>query len=345
MNMRGVRPGLVSTIIPVHNRAAMLREAVESVMAQTYRPIEVIVADDGSTDETGRDADVLAAAYPGLVRVVHGPRRGPGPAREAGRRVAAGEFIQYLDSDDRLLPRKFEWQVDALRRRPDCGAAYGYLQACGEPEATRQPLKWTGRELLTLFPWLLVDRWWSTNCPLYRRSVCDAVGPWSDLRYSQDWEYDGRVGALRTRLVQVKQFVAEYRRHGGARQTGSGDWLAPADRVRFFGLMLKHARAAEVDPGGPEMRHFVRWVFLNARQCGEAGDADASRACLAVAADAAGGLRGDLRLYRALACVVGWVRAARLVAWMIARTGRRPGRDTRALSYAAQPAVNPGLRE
>jgi glycosyltransferase involved in cell wall biosynthesis len=333
--MSEVVEGLVSTIIPVYNRPQMLREAVDSVLAQTYRPIEIIIADDGSTDEAGREADRMVAEHPGVIQVIHRPHQGPGPAREAGRLLARGEFIQYLDSDDRLIPRKFEWQVNALRQCPDCGAAYGYIQRYGETELNRVPLKWSGRELPTLFPWLLVDRWWNTDCPLFRRTVCDAVGPWSDLRYSQDWEYDARVGALGTRLVHVKEFVCEYRQHGGERQTGSGRWLAPPDRVRFFRSMFQQARMAGVELNGREMRHFARWVFLHARQCGEAGDAASSRACLALAAEAAGGMRGDLWLYWVGAMALGWVSTARLTSWVIARTGRHPGAGTLALSSSS----------
>ncbi len=117
--------GLVSTIIPVHNRASLLREAVASVLAQTYRPIEIIIVDDGSTDDTPAAADILAAEHRGEIRVLHQRNMGPGLAREAGRQVARGEFIQYLDSDDVLLPRKFEGQVAGLLRHPECGVAYG----------------------------------------------------------------------------------------------------------------------------------------------------------------------------------------------------------------------------
>jgi glycosyltransferase involved in cell wall biosynthesis len=290
----------------------MLVEAVESVLAQTYRPIEIIISDDGSTDDAGRVADHLSAEHPDVIRVVHRPNQGPGPAREAGRSLARGEFIQYLDSDDRLLPRKFEWQVEALRSRPDCGAAYGFVQRYGATESNRVPLKWSGRELQTLFPLLLVDRWWNTDCPLFRRSVCDAVGPWSDLRYSQDWEYDGRIGALGTRLVHVKEFVCEYRQHAGERQTGTGNWLAPPDRVRFFSLLLQYARKAGVSSGVPEMQHFSKWVFLNARQCGALGDGRAAQSLYAIACDTARPRDAKLRVTGALAQCVGWVVTGRL---------------------------------
>src|SRR5436305_2913060 len=99
---------LVSTVIPVYNRPDLLREAVACVVAQTHRPIEILVVDDGSTDETPAVAGQLAASYRDILRVIRKPNGGPGAAREAGRVAARGEFLQYLDSDDWIHPRKFE---------------------------------------------------------------------------------------------------------------------------------------------------------------------------------------------------------------------------------------------
>ena len=107
--------GLVSTIIPVHNRSRLLREAVASVLEQDHRPIEIVIVDDGSSDETGAVADGLARTHPETVRVLHQPNGGPGAARQRGLDHSRGEFVQYLDSDDLLLPGKFSAQVEALR--------------------------------------------------------------------------------------------------------------------------------------------------------------------------------------------------------------------------------------
>lgn len=299
---------LVSTVIPVHNRPGMLREAVASVLAQTYRPIEVVISDDGSTDGAGAEADSLAAAHPDTVRVVHaGVNRGAGPAREAGRQLARGEFIQYLDSDDLLLPRKFELQVEALREQPDCGAAYGYIRLVErDGRVLPHPCKGSGDAIPQLFPRLLVERWWNTDCPLFRRSVCDAVGAWSDLKYSQDWEYDARVGALRTRLAHVPEYVCVQRQHAGPRQTGHGRWLEPRDRVRFFQALKRHAIDAGVAAGAPEWAHFAKWVFLNARQSGALGDATAAKALYALARGTAPGFDAKLRVTGWLAALIGW---------------------------------------
>ncbi|MFI5295190.1 MAG: glycosyltransferase family 2 protein [Thermodesulfovibrionales bacterium] len=340
--MAEIIEGLVSTIIPVYNRPKLLSEAVGSVLAQTYRPIEIIISDDGSTDETPLVGRELAETHPGEIFYIHNKNRGAGPAREAGRRLAKGEFIQYLDSDDRLLPRKFEIQVKALREHPECGAAYGCIRFCPEDGPPRpEPYKWSGRELPTLFPWLLADRWWNTDCPLFRRTVTDAVGPWTDLRYSQDWEYDARIGALGTRLVHCKEFVCEQRHHGELRQTGGSKWLPPADRVRFFTLLYQHALRAGTGLNAPEMKHFVRWVFFNVRQCGILGDATAARELFSLAVKASGRATVDMRAYRLLAGIFGWTSAARVAEKGRSFISRTPGQFTRKQSWMEADAEKP----
>ncbi len=332
--MTAVEPGLVSTIIPVHNRPELLRQAVESVLAQLYRPIEIIIVDDGSTDDTPAAIRALVAGEPDLIQAVRIANAGPGPAREAGRQRARGEFIQYLDSDDRLLPEKFERQIEALRKHPDCGIAYGYtrlIDAGGN--VLRSPFKWTGRDIPFLFPGLLVDRWWCTHTPLYRRTLTDAIGAWTDLRYSQDWEYDARAGSMRATLVNCHVEVSEHRTHEGARQTGDGVWLSPSERVRFFALLLQHARAGGVAPRTSEMRHFTRWVFSQARQCAELGDESAAAALLALARRAHGVGSPDMLIYALLARLLGWRRTTQLAnksrKWL--KTG--PGPFTRKQSW------------
>ena len=101
-------PGLVSVVIPAFNAAAWIEATIESVRAQTYAPVEVIVADDGSHDGTAAKADASGA------RVVPTTRAGPGGARNAGLAVARGEFIQFLDADDLLAPGKIARQVALL---------------------------------------------------------------------------------------------------------------------------------------------------------------------------------------------------------------------------------------
>jgi glycosyltransferase involved in cell wall biosynthesis len=306
---------LVSTIIPVFNRPAMLREAVASVLAQSYRPIEIIIVDDSSTDDTPRVIEELAAAY-AEVRGIRIPNGGPGLAREAGRIEAGGEFIQYLDSDDLLLPRKFESQVRALEEQPECGVAYGmtrYLRNGIEIACTWKEANQIQR---TIFPSFLVWRWWETSTPLYRRAICDAAGPWTALRLEEDWEYDCRVGALGTQLAYVAEVVAVHRDHSDNRLSrGSGsDPARLRDRARAHELIASHARRAGVARDQPELQRFARELFHLGRQCGAAGLADESRR-LVTLAGAISSAR-DIRGYEFLARVIGWKRAGRAAAWL-----------------------------
>jgi len=312
---------LVSAIVPVHDRPRLLEEAVASVLAQTYRPLEVVIVDDGSTDETARVADRLADERPAEVRVLHVANGGPGRAREAGRAVARGEFIQYLDSDDLLLPGKFEWQVEALGREPGAGVAYGWTSyVVGEGAAAGRPWKRTGERIERMFPSFLESRWWGTSTPLYRRSVTDAAGPWSDLWNEEDWEYDCRVAALGVRLAYVPRPVSIQRDHGGKRLSRwvSSDPRKLQNRAVAHALILAHARRAGIGPDAPEMRHFARELFLLSRQCGAAGLADESRELARLSRSASRGGPGglDVWLYARLAELVGWRRLARAVGWL-----------------------------
>jgi glycosyltransferase involved in cell wall biosynthesis len=311
-----MQPALVTTIIPVYNRAAMLRVAVESVLAQTYRPIEIVIVDDGSTDDTAAAADALAAQHPEIVRVVHQANSGVGLAREAGRRIARGEFIQHLDSDDVLYPRKFELQVAGLLAFPECGVSYGWTRARNlDGSFEPAPTKRTGEPIETMFPSMLAARWWHTLTGLYRASLLERAGPWLGLRNEEDWEYDARIAALGVRLHYVADWLCEYRMHETGQLSANG--LRPdvlRDRTRAHTLILRHAQRAGIGADVPEMQHFARELFLLSRQCGAAGLPDESRALFELSREAAGGARDRLqyRVYARVARLIGWTGAGRL---------------------------------
>jgi len=135
----------------------MLKHAVASVLEQTYRPIEIVIVDDGSIDDTARIADNLESSSPNEVTVIHKANTGPGLARETGRKQARGEFIQYLDSDDVLLPKKFELQVNGLEKNPQCGVSYGKTRF-RHADGNIAPGAWkgTGTKVDTMFPSFLL---------------------------------------------------------------------------------------------------------------------------------------------------------------------------------------------
>lgn len=294
----------------------MLREAVNSVVTQTYRPIEILIIDDGSTDDTGAVADELARQHPDILRTIHVQNAGPGAAREAGRRLAEGQFIQHLDSDDVLCPRKFEVQVSALHDAPQCGAAYGwtrYRHADGRLEP--QPWKRSGEVIDTMFPAMLRSRWWDTPTPLYRRELVDRAGPWAPLRIEEDWEYDCRIAAAGVRLAYCAEWVTEVRAHTDARATGRLDAASLRDRARAHALIFAHAQKAQIFET-PEGAHFARELFLLARQSGACGLPREARLLFDLAREASGprGNGIDFRAYAAVTKLIGWSNAGRLSA-------------------------------
>jgi len=125
-------PRLVSVVIPTFNREKLVGAAIDSVLRQTYRPVEIIVVDDGSTDRTRE----VVEAYGDPVRYVHQRNSGVATARNTGLRVARGEFIALLDSDDEWFPWKLQAQVAVLDRYPDVGMVWTDMTAVNEAGAT-----------------------------------------------------------------------------------------------------------------------------------------------------------------------------------------------------------------
>jgi glycosyltransferase involved in cell wall biosynthesis len=125
-------PGLVSVVIPTYNRVSIVGRAIDSVLSQHYRAVEVIVVDDGSTDGT----EDLVRKYDSRVRYVRQSNAGVSAARNLGLRETKGEFIALLDSDDEWLPWKIELQVAALHRYSDLGMVWTDMAAVDERGAT-----------------------------------------------------------------------------------------------------------------------------------------------------------------------------------------------------------------
>jgi glycosyltransferase involved in cell wall biosynthesis len=117
--------GLVSVVIPVYNGERFLKQAIDSVLRQTYSPVECIVVDDGSTDGSRS----VAEAYGPAVRLVAQDNSGVSAARNEGAAQARGEFVAFLDADDVWLPHKLELQMQTMRARPEVGLVY-----CGMSE-------------------------------------------------------------------------------------------------------------------------------------------------------------------------------------------------------------------
>ena len=155
---------LVSVIIPVYNGGRHLRAALESVFAQTYRPFEVIVVDDGSTD----DSSAIAQSFPD-VRYIHQQNQGVAAARNRGIDAARGEFFAFLDQDDLWTPEKLKLQIGYLLGHPDLGYTLTQQQFFLEPGETLPP--WFRKELLSS-----VHTGWVLGTMVVRRAAFQKVG-------------------------------------------------------------------------------------------------------------------------------------------------------------------------
>ncbi|MEZ6131832.1 MAG: glycosyltransferase [Planctomycetaceae bacterium] len=335
-------PGLVSTVIPVFNRPEMLTRAVQSVLDQTYRSVEVIIVDDGSTDSTPDVARQLVQQYPEQLKFHQKSNSGPGPTREAGRLLARGEFLQYLDSDDRLLPNKFSDQVQALNDSPQSDIAYGITRLVDENgNVLADPFKWTDQVFSGLFPGLLVDRWWCTHTPLYRRTLTDRIGSWCDMRWSQDWEYDARAAALGAQLIHCGTHVSEHVHHTGERQTSGAAWTTDPvrlrNRVQLLTVLWEKATVVGVAATAPERQHFARWAFRIARQCAAAGLRAQAVTLLSIASASSNKGRGSrgISAYTMLSKILGY-RAVGQVATAIERRRQGAGGSTMPQSFSGQ---------
>jgi len=206
---------LVTVVIPTWNRLPMLREAVASVVAQTYPAWELVVVDDGSTDGTA--AWVRSLGDP-RIRVVERSRCAHvGRLRNAGVRAGSGELVAFLDSDDAWLPRKLEAQVAAMRARGArwCYGRYEVMDAEGRPAARRAgefralsgPI---ARELLMDHTDVCVVTL------LVERTLFEAAGGFSEdprVRRREDWELHVRL-AMRADALALDQALARIRDHG-----------------------------------------------------------------------------------------------------------------------------------
>lgn len=304
---------LVTVVIPAFNRERLLREAVASVLLQSYRPLQIVIVDDGSIDRTASVGEELTAAYPGVVELIRRANGGPGAARQSGADAARGDFVQFLDSDDLLLPNKLEAQVSALRSDPEADIAYGRTLLEVDGCRRHAPELWSGVRCRQLFPQVLLGRLWDTSNPLYRRSALQQMGPWAPRSQLEDWEYDCRAARVGVKLHYCDLDVDVHRSHADNRIHGAwqSDPRAMRDRVWAHEQVLEHALVAGLGLQHSEFRQFMRSVFLMARIAGSRGYAEGAERLFQATRRHGGGSVLELTAFAMLRRGLGWQRAAR----------------------------------
>jgi glycosyltransferase involved in cell wall biosynthesis len=186
---------LVSIIIPAYNSSAYIGQTLKSVLEQTYRPIEIIVVDDGSTDGTIAEASHYKKHG---VTILSNPKKGACAARNFGYMHSKGEFIQFLDSDDPIAPNKIESQLNQLlffsnyqRKLVHCRwgrfiVDIDEVYYWGPDVSVRKNLK--------PIDWLVANHMSMTGCWLTPRQVIEKGGLWDEtLKRNQDGEFFSRL--------------------------------------------------------------------------------------------------------------------------------------------------------
>jgi glycosyltransferase involved in cell wall biosynthesis len=204
----GVAGPLVTVVIPCYNQAHFLTEAIESVLSQSYPNFEVVVVDDGSTDDTSE----VASRYPQKVRLIRQENRGLSGARNTGIGHASGEYVVFLDADDRLLPKALEVGIEQLEAHPECAFVSGH---CRWISGDGSPLAGWKQDRVEGDPYVELLR----GCPIfvpavtYRRSVFESVGGFdTSFKASEDYDLYYRI-ARKFPIYCYDTLVAEIRRH------------------------------------------------------------------------------------------------------------------------------------
>jgi glycosyltransferase involved in cell wall biosynthesis len=201
---------LVSVVIPCYGQAAYVEEAIESVLAQTYAQVEVVVVDDGSPDNAAR----LAGRFP-WVRCVRQANSGLAAARNTGIRESEGELLVFLDADDRLLPRAVEVGVEELRARPEGAFAFGRYRRVA---ADGRRLENDEQPRPEADPYSVFLRYNYAGVPatgIFRRSALEEAGNFDEtLPGAEDYDLGLRL-SRQFSVLPHGEYVAEYRTHGG----------------------------------------------------------------------------------------------------------------------------------
>lgn len=218
---------LVSIIIPCYNAERWLNEAIDSCLAQSYQPVEIVVIDDGSTDNS---LDIIKSYQSSSLRRADqsfifetGPNRGGNYARNRGFTLSRGQYIQFLDADDYLLPEKIEKQVDFLDRT-GADAVYGdwrhqYHHDDGTVELDSVKFSASQPDILCS----LLSGWWvSPACLLFRRSAVEASGGWDEsLSVGQDRDFFLAVVMSGAKVRYQSSCDSIYRRYGNVTVSSS----------------------------------------------------------------------------------------------------------------------------
>ncbi len=218
---------LVSVIIPAYHAAAFLEDTVGSVLAQTFRDFELLIVDDGSTDQTVAIAERFAAAEPGRVRLLRHPggiNRGVSATRNLGIRESRGTWVAFLDADDLWHPEKLARQVSFMQTQPDCALSYtsAVILREGKGERFLPGVEELGTVLppeprVVLFHIILVMVNYIFSTVMVKREALLEIGGFvENLPFQSEDRIMVAMVASRHRIARCPEVLCCYRAHGGS---------------------------------------------------------------------------------------------------------------------------------
>jgi glycosyltransferase involved in cell wall biosynthesis len=274
----------ISVVIPAYNSSGFIGATLKSVLGQTLPPEEVLVIDDGSTDDTA----AVAESFGTRVRVFRGPNSGPGASRNLGVLQATSEWVAFIDADDLWEPTKLERQMQELSRHPGIDLSYTAhvrfsqegetIRFCGDAPPLFAPAENIRKALFQSATFL-------TSSAIIRRSTFLAIGGFNDQRIGEDWDlwlrllhggakfvscpeplllyriHDSNVTT--NKRVLIEESTAVFRRHVLPHLSGPEKWIAASRFTSMYDTERAYALREAGDRGylARMTSSIIRWPF------------------------------------------------------------------------------------
>lgn len=198
---------LVSVVVPCYNMAGYTRETIDSLLSQTYDPIEIIAVDDGSSDDTR----AVLRSFGSRIRAVFQENAGACRARNRGYRESSGELVAFLDCDDLWEPEKAVKAVSALKDRSEAAMSYHHALWIDATGKTVGPARFPALPSGDIFRTLFVENFVRNSTPVIRRAAIEAVGAWDERIFvPADWEFWIRI-AKRYPVIFIPEVLSRTR--------------------------------------------------------------------------------------------------------------------------------------
>jgi glycosyltransferase involved in cell wall biosynthesis len=265
----------VSVLTPTYNCASLLRRAIASAFNQTLAPFEVIVIDDGSTDETPCVLAELAEVYGTRLVVERKPNGGEASARNRAVARARGELLAFIDQDDQWHPRKLELQVQLMAEDPSLDACFtAYQRITGTRRETVRLADWRPAPEFVLRQLMIGSCMTPSTVMLTARAVGSLPRFDESLWLGSDWTYWLEVAAAGFRVGYLPDVLVDYDWHGGNMSADARKISAAA--LEIFPRLFDHP---SLPPSVRRMRRWclARWLLIDAENAASVGSWDVTR--------------------------------------------------------------------